>query len=224
MGGADVAQLPPPVHEKSFRYFLDVYVDDFIPLAIATSQQQLAHVASAVMKGIHDVFPAHPNPDDDPISQKKLKKDDGQWALNKDLLGFNFNGTPGNKTMQLETPKREFLLAILHKWLRAAQRTRTGIPFSEFESIVFKIQHAFMAIPCGKGLLTPCNKLLSMRPALVYLHHNKLLRRTLRDCHTWLWESTKHPTPCGELVMGEPDFVGLTDASLHGVGGIIVGH
>ena len=85
MGGADVAQLPPPVHEKSFRYFLDVYVDDFIPLAIATSQQQLAHVASAVMKGIHDVFPAHPNPDDDPISQKKLKKDDGQWAMNKDL-------------------------------------------------------------------------------------------------------------------------------------------
>ena len=77
MEGHNVTQLPPTVWDNSFQYFVDVYVDNFIPVAIATSQQQLAHVASAVMKGIHDVFPAHPNPDDDPISQKKLKKGDG---------------------------------------------------------------------------------------------------------------------------------------------------
>ena len=119
-------------------------MDDFIPLAIATSQQQLAHVASAVMKGIHDVFPAHKLDDSDPISYKKLKKHDGQWALQKDILGFTFTGRPGAKTMQLEHPKREFLLTILHKWIRTLARSQTGIPLQEFESIIQKIRHAFI--------------------------------------------------------------------------------
>jgi hypothetical protein len=117
MDGEGVAQLPPTSDNTAFQYFIDVYVDDFIPLAMATSQQQLAHVASAVMQGIHDVFPAHQEAEQDPISFQKLAKGDGQWALNKALLGFVFDGAPGNKTMHLEPSKREFLLVILHKWL-----------------------------------------------------------------------------------------------------------
>jgi len=70
----------------------------------------------------------------------------------------------------------------------------------------------------------PCNSILSLRPPVVFLHRNKALRQTLQDCRTLLRESSAHPTPCRELVMGEPDFVGVKDASLHGVGGIIVGH
>jgi hypothetical protein len=31
------------------------------------------------------------------------------------------------------------------------------------------------------------------------------------------------PTKCSELVMGEPDYIGVKDASIHGVGGIIIG-
>ena len=147
MDGPEVMQLPLTRKDNAFRYFMDVYVDDFIPLAIATSQQQLAHVASAVMHGIHDVFPAHSEPEHDPISLKKLQKGDGQWALNKALLGFVFNGNPSAKTMQLKHPKREFLLAILHKWLRASSRTRAGIQFVEFELVVAKMQHAFTVIP-----------------------------------------------------------------------------
>lgn len=36
---------------------VEVYVDHFISLAIATPHEQLEHVAKAVIKGIHDVFP-----------------------------------------------------------------------------------------------------------------------------------------------------------------------
>jgi hypothetical protein len=50
-------------------------------MAIATSQEQLEHVANAVMHGIHDVFPADETDSDDPISFKKLLKKEGQWAL-----------------------------------------------------------------------------------------------------------------------------------------------
>ena len=39
-----------------------------------------------------------------------------------------------------------------------------------------------------------------------------------------LREATLNPTPCRELVMGEPDFIGIKDASIHGVGGVIIGH
>jgi hypothetical protein len=84
---------------------LDVYVNDFIQLAIATSRQQLEHVANAVLTGIHDVFPAHDSPGEDPISRKKLLNHDGQWSVHKDLLGFSFCGQPGEHCMVLERPK-----------------------------------------------------------------------------------------------------------------------
>jgi hypothetical protein len=224
MSDERVQQLPATADNSDLRYFLDVYVDDFIQLAIPTSQQQLEHVANAVLTGIHEVFPAHTNPGEDPISHKKLLKLDGQWSAHKDLLGFHFCGLPGEHSMVLEQPKREFLLVLLHKWLRASTRARTGIPFAEFESVTQKIRHAFTAIPCGRGLLTPCNCILSLRPPIVFLHRNTALRQTIRDCRTLLRESSAHPTPCKELVMGEPDFVGIKDASIHGVGGVIVGH
>lgn len=224
MGSDDIKILNTQSTDTSFRYFLDVYIDDFIQLAIPTSQQQLEHIANAVMTGIHEVFPSHQQPDEDPISHKKLGKGDGTWSLTKDLLGFTFDGTPGRQTMQLEAPKREFLLTILHKWLRAAKRSHMGIPLTEFESVTQKIRHAFMAIPCGRGLLNPCNTILSIRPPVVFLHHNKALHQAMKDCRTLLRETSVRPTPCRELVMDEPDFVGVKDASLHGVGGIIVGH
>ena len=85
------------------------------------------------MNRIHDVFPLHPAPKQDPISHKKLCKQDGLWALNKDLLSFTFNRQKAEKTMQLEHPKQEFLLVILLKWLRASSRAHIEIPFMEFE-------------------------------------------------------------------------------------------
>jgi hypothetical protein len=106
MDGPDLAQLPPTKPNNSFLYFVDVYVNDFIPLAIATLLKQLAHVMSAVMNGIHDVFPPHPIAEQDPISHKKLCKQDGQWALKKDLLGFTLSGKRGENTMQLEQAKQ----------------------------------------------------------------------------------------------------------------------
>jgi hypothetical protein len=125
--------------------------------------------------------------------------------------------------MQLEEPKKEFLLATFTKWIRTAKHKSAGIAFPEFESIIAKVRHAFMCIPEGRGLLTPMNKLLRKRPPLVFLQQNKRLLTALKDCRTILREATRNPTKCSELVMGEPDYVGVKDASVHGVGGIIIG-
>ena len=45
----------------------------------------------------------------------------------------------------------------------------------------------------------------------------------MSDCRTLLRELTRCPTRCRELVAGWPDFVGVVDASSHGIGGIVIG-
>ena len=214
--------LPPQaIDGAGLKYVLEVYMDDYIGLALPTSQAQLRHAANAVMNGIHDVFPASADNHEDPISFKKLQKREGTWALRKDILGFTFDGE--SKTLWLEAPKRDTLLTVLHHWLRASRASNAGIPFPEFESVTAKLRHAFLAIPAGKGLLSPCNRLLRKRPPFIFLHRNRPLRTALADARTLLRESTLAPTKCEELVSGWPDFVGVTDASKHGVGGYIVG-
>jgi hypothetical protein len=204
-----------------FSYVVKVYMDNYLGLAIPASRDQLQHAANAIVHGIHDVFPANDNDDEDPISFKKIQRGDGTWSLRKDVLGFTFDGD--DKTLWLEAPKRDALLTILHQWLRASRASQAGIAFTEFESVVAKVRHAFIAIPAGKGLLSPCNRLLRKRPPFVYLHRNTPLRVALQDMRTLLRESTLLPTQCRELVTAWPDFIGVKDASKHGVGGVILG-
>ena len=102
-----------------------MYVDDYISLAIPRDKKDLVHVVNAVLQGIHDVFPADNNDEEDPISLKKLKKLEAMWALHKDILGFTFDGV--EKTIWLEEAKRDTLLTVMAGWLRASERTRAGI-------------------------------------------------------------------------------------------------
>jgi len=180
-----VGSLPHHKFAKHGRLFyaLEVYVDDFMSSVIPTSQKQLEHVATAIMTGIHDVFPADIVDSNDPISEKKLLKGEGQYSLFKTLLGFNFDGK--RKTMWLEEEKRAKLLTILHSWLRAGSLNR-GIPFGEFKSVIAKVRHAFTALPGGRGLLSPCNRLLKKRPPVVYFHRNASLHVAISNCRTIL--------------------------------------
>jgi hypothetical protein len=141
-------------------------------IAIPTSQEQLTHMGRAIMAGIHNVFPVDIIDRNNPISEKKLLKGEGQYVLFKTLLGFNFDGQ--RKPMWLEEQKRAKLLPTLHSWIRAGDCKR-GIPFKEFESVVAKLRHTFTALPGGQGLLSPFNRLLKKQPRVVYFQHNKPL-------------------------------------------------
>jgi hypothetical protein len=155
MGSNKFQALPantPNSRANGFFYALEVYVDVFVSIVIPTSQEQLVHVATAIMSGIHDVFPADLVNSNNPISKKKLLKGEGQYALIKTILGFEFDGQ--RKTLWLEEEKRVKLLTILHSWIRAGTQNR-GVPFAEFKSVVTKLQHAFMALLGGRGLLSP---------------------------------------------------------------------
>ena len=203
------------------RYMVEVYVDDFIGLAIPTSKEQLEHVSRGIMHGIHDVFPPDDEDANDAISYKKVLKGESEWALIKDILGFTFDGDA--KTLWLEEQKRDAIVTILKGWIRSARDTSSGIPFKEFQSVVAKVRHAFIAIPAGKGLLSPCNDLLRIEPNFVYLHRNKPLLDALIGIRTLLQTCVTLPTKCSQLVQDWPDFVGVKDASKYGVGGVIIG-
>ena len=86
-------------------------------------------------------------------------------AARKTILGFEFDGV--NKTMWLEEAKWEKLLTTLHGWIRLANRGAGGIPYKIFETTIAKLRHAFMAIPSGVGLLSPCNRILALKPPIV---------------------------------------------------------
>jgi hypothetical protein len=222
MDSPDYTDLPETaIESKGFGYMVEVYVDDFMSLVIPVSREQLRHVANAIMHGIHDVFPPDEDDSNDPISEKKLQKEEGRYDTRKTLLGFDFDGE--GKTMWLELAKQEKLLTILRGWIQTGTRGNLGIPFGEFESTIAKIQHAFTSIPAGRGLISPCNRLLKQRPAYVFLQQNKNILTVLEGCQTLLRESTNEPTRCRELVAGWPDYIGIVDASGHGVGGVVFG-
>ena len=80
-----------------------------------------------------------------------------------------------------------------------------------------------MALPAGNGLMPPCNLILRLQPAQVYLHNNEDLWVAIKGMRTLLQQLTLEPTQCRELVAGWPNFIEVKDASSHGVGGIIIG-
>jgi hypothetical protein len=111
-----VGELPDtPATNKFMRYLIEVYVDNFMAIVIPTTQHEVTHVGRAVMHGIHDVFLADDNNANDPISKNKLMKGEGAMSTTKTILGFDFNRV--EKTMWLESAKRNQLLTILHSWI-----------------------------------------------------------------------------------------------------------
>ena len=56
-------------------------------------------ISTGVITGIDDIFPPDAKDEDDPIFLKKILKKEGEWAVVKDVLGFIFDGTPGERTI-----------------------------------------------------------------------------------------------------------------------------
>ncbi len=83
------------------------------------------------------MFPPSNNNGKDPILAKKLQTGDGTFESKKCILSFNFNGN--SKTIWLEEEKRAALLTILHQWLQGATKSKRGILFAEFKSVMAKL-------------------------------------------------------------------------------------
>ena len=58
------------------------------------------------MTGIHYVFPPEKDDEEDGISLKKILKKEGAWAIIKNVLGFEFDGNPGEHTTWITEERR----------------------------------------------------------------------------------------------------------------------
>ena len=79
-GSPEYEALPErSTDERSLKFMIEVYVDDYIHLATAHSKRDLDHISNSTMHGMHSVFPANDDDSEDPISEKKMIQKDGQW-------------------------------------------------------------------------------------------------------------------------------------------------
>ncbi len=204
------------------KYYIGVFVDDFISLVIPRSQGDLDHVASAILNGIHDVFPPNDTDDnEDPTSLKKLLKGDGAWDVVKEILGWVFDGDA--KTIELAPEKVTERLAIVEECLTAA-RTGRAIPMAKFQKVVGKLRDTAIGIPAGLGLMSPLNAALSNDSDYVRIGKETPLFYCLSDWKFLIKVAVKEPTKCRELVAADnPEYGGLVDSSKHGVGGVVFG-
>ena len=126
---SDFAEIPKKdTLNEPFNYMLEVYMDDYIALAIPRSQDQLHHVAKSIIKGINDVF--NPNKDDkeDAISLKQILKKESAWEIIRNVLGFEFDGKPGEYTIWLTEYRRTNILTKLKKLIREGEHRKKGYP------------------------------------------------------------------------------------------------
>jgi hypothetical protein len=222
VGDVEYETLPKSHNgDNGFLYMVEVYIHEIMSLVIPVSWEQLWHAVVAIMIGVHDVFPLDADDSNDPISEKKLRAQEGLYSTRKTLLGFDFDGKA--KTIWLEAAKRKTLLTILKGWIWMGWQGMAGIHFAEFKSTVAKLCHSFRCIPVGVGLLSLCNSFLKAWPDFVYLHKNHWVLNAPEGCCTLLHESTREPTRCRELTGGWSDFVRIIDASGQGAGGVVIG-
>ena len=195
-------------NDDDLLFNFDVFVDDFIGLACAKSKRQLDHVGRGALHGIHDVFPPADDENKDANSVKKMKKLDGAWALNKDALGFEFDGD--ERTIILDKTKRDKIVGQLSLWTKKTRKKKrhetTAIPFEEFKTLVHQLRHAATCLPTGKSLLSELNREVCIEGRrFIYVRVGSLLYQELNGWKKLLIAATLHPTPCAELVSGHPD-------------------
>ena len=77
---------------------IEVYMDNYISLSMVRSRTQSCHISTGLMIEIYYVLYPYAKDKDDPISLNKIPKKEGVWSVVKDVLGFNFDGNPGEYT------------------------------------------------------------------------------------------------------------------------------
>ena len=73
----------------------EVFVDDFIGMTNNLELEHMQHISRSMLHGIHSIFPPPEitnHSGGDSISEKKIKKGEGTWESQKEILGWIFDG------------------------------------------------------------------------------------------------------------------------------------
>jgi hypothetical protein len=119
------------------------------------------------------------------------------------------------RCIELAQKKQDFIL----KELKTVTRMK-GVQFKRFEKLNRKLRHASIAVPAGKYLFGPLNRILAIKPKTVFWLRCPGAKAALTDWRQLLMETTREPTHVRELVLGPADWKGTFDASGESAGGV----
>lgn len=219
----DVEAVPLRARAKTPSRLLQVYVDDFCNAATQSiDESHIPSISRASIHSIHSVFPppevtGHKN-GKPPLSLKKLDQGDGQWRVEKEKVGFQFNGR--HRTVRLPKAKAKKYVLETKSLLR-----RIRVPIKAFQTTVGRLRHASAILPAAAGFFTPINRALKLDengrpPRYIGLGKQSEVREALLDLTVLLKLLSRRPTHVKELVPDMPKFAGYHDAAAEGAGGV----
>ena len=151
----DVEPVPMRARAEQPSRCLQVYVDDFCLAATQSLDGQ--HIPTISRSGIHSIHSLFPPPEvtqhengKPPISQKKLDQGEGQWRVEKEKVGFLFNGR--RRTVRLPKEKARRYVTETKQLL-----TKKRTPVKKFQTIVGRLRHVSTILPAANGFFTPIN-------------------------------------------------------------------
>ena len=94
-----------------------------------------------------------------PLSQKKLDKGEGQWRVEKEKVGFLFNGRRRTARLPKEKAKR-----YVKETKQLLNKKRA--PVKKFQTTVGRLRYASTILPTAAGFFTHINN--ALKPAVYY--------------------------------------------------------
>lgn len=193
----------------------DCYVDDFM-LLCQGGRRRRKRLRRILFHCIDMVFRPPDEKDDewkkDPISTKKLLQGDGSLETTKVILGWLIDTVRGT----IELPPHR--VARLYEMLNAFPRARRTCQKKELHKLVGELRSMIIAIPGGVGCLSWLQERLKSAPERIYL--NNQFKDAIDDFRWLADDITSRPTRIGEVVPEVPVYVGCSDSSGLGTGGV----
>ena len=195
---------------------VDVYVDDFLLAAQTASQRR--RVLRATLHSIDNVFrpldPGDASHRKEPASVKKMLKGDACWSTHKRILGWDLD----TQASTLNLPPHR--LTRLYELLDLIRPPRKRVSMRIWHQLLGELRSMAPALPGTRGLFS---SVLQDALSKADRHRVRLTQGVwdVVDDFRAIADSLRaRPTRLQELVPSEPSFVGGSDASGDGMGGV----
>ena len=198
---------------------VEVYVDDFLLAAQTASQRQ--QVLRTTLNAIDSVFrpleatdPIHRT---EPASVKKMVKGDASWSTTKRILGWDID----TRASTLSLPPHR--LQRLYELLDIIQPPRKRVAIRIWHQLLGELRSMAPALPGARGLFSVLQDALDKADR----HRVRLTQAVwdvVDDFRAIADALRERPSRLQELVPSDPSFVGASDASKDGMGGVWFAH
>ncbi len=143
----NIQHMPFQAHADVPSKLLQVYVNNFC--YASTEAKDGCHIPRIHCASIHGIHLFLPQPEvtghvdgKEPISDPKLEKGDGNFASDKEMIGFIFDGIKW--TVRLPPAKAAAYIKEMHRILR-----RKSVPLKDHQTLVGKLRHASIILPAA---------------------------------------------------------------------------